>query len=195
MAKKSKRAKQAVVAAVSRLAAKTTDSIDSKTRLDEIGVSADLRKVLNSSILAQAHMDGLSLEGRPRKLDGDTVGELTDSLSSLVTTSQRRADSAGGYPLPAIRIDVKLVMARIKHVNPAEIKDDDKLKVWNFTRIDCRGLAQMLNLYYFNERAIVLTPWIHPSETDNPEMTVAQVAQVVSSHNPTRRASNSSTPF
>jgi hypothetical protein len=86
-------------------------------------------------------------------------------------------------------------MSRIKHVNPAEIKDDDKLKDWNFSRIDCRGLAQMLNLYYFNERSIVLTPWIHPSETDNPEKTVSEVAQIVSSHNPTRKAAASSTPF
>lgn len=195
MSKKSKRARQVVVAAVSRLAATATNSITNKTKLEELGVTADLRKVLNSSILAQAHMDGLSVSGKPRKIDGTTVGELTESLSALVTSNTRRAAATGGYPLPAIKAEVKLVMSRIKHVNPAEIRDEHKLKDWNFSRIDCRGLAQMLNLYYFNERGIVLTPWVHPSETANPEMTVVQVAQVVRTHNPTRRAASSSTPF
>ncbi|UFW51110.1 MULTISPECIES: hypothetical protein [Bradyrhizobium] len=96
--------------------------------------------------------------------------------------------------MSAIKTDVKLAMARIKHINPTEIKDTDKLKDWNFTRIDCRGLAQMVHLYYYNERGMVLTPWIHPSETDNPDMKVTDVAQVISRHNPARRPAGISAP-
>ncbi|MBR0911497.1 hypothetical protein [Bradyrhizobium japonicum] len=194
MAKVSKQAaRKAVTAAVARLTSSTGPLTD-KTKLDSLGLSGDLRKVLNSSVVLHARLDGIPLAGRPKGLDGDTIGELTNSLASIVSSGPARA-AAARYPLPAIKADVKLVMARIKHVNPAEIKDTDKLKAWNFTRIDCRGLAQMLNLYYYNERNMVLTPWLHPSEIDSPEMTVNDVAAVVDGHNPGRRSAAAASPF
>ncbi|MGY4512102.1 hypothetical protein [Bradyrhizobium sp. USDA 3650] len=193
MAKGSKKAaRKAVTAAVARLTS-TTRKLTEKTKLDSVGLSGDLRKVLNSSVLLHARLDGVALSGRPKQLSGNTIGELSDSLSQIIADGP--ALTATRYPMSAIKADVKLVMARIKHVNPIEIKDTDQLKAWNFTRIDCRGLAQMLNLYYYNEKNMVLTPWIHPSEIDDPEKTVSDVAAVVDAHNPARRGAGAGSPF
>lgn len=194
MAKGSKRAaKKAVTAAVVRLTS-TTRKLTAKTKLDSVGLSGDLRKVLNSSVLLHARLDGLPLSSRPKQLDGNTIGELSNSLSQIIADGPALTATATRYPMSAIKADVKLVVARIKHVNPVEIKDTDQLKAWNFTRIDCRGLAQMLNLYYYNEKNMVLTPWIHPSEIDDPEKTVNDVAGVVDAHNPARRGAGAGSP-
>ncbi len=67
MAKTSKHAaKKAVVTAVGRLTSASA-KLKHSTRFDSIGLKGDLRKVLDASVLTQAHLDGIPLDGRTRR--------------------------------------------------------------------------------------------------------------------------------
>lgn len=64
IAKISKRvAKKSVVAAVGRITSTSVDLKD-RTKLGSVGLKGDPRRVLDASMLAQAHLDGIPLDGR-----------------------------------------------------------------------------------------------------------------------------------
>lgn len=73
---------------------------------------------------------------------------------------------------------VRIAMTRIKTtVKPSEIRLNDTLKKWAFSRIDARGLAPKLTAYYYYDEILILEPRLQNYETEDVTLTVRQIAK------------------
>lgn len=174
-----------------RLSHLVPDAIKNTQTLDNLGITAELQKVLPGLLSRSALENSLSLRASNLSKSIKPGATVADLISAVSTSAQqlpaRKAvlarGIAGKYSALDAAEDVAVVIGRFKNVSPASVAASDKLDRWHFSALEKRALAQSLNLFYKNVKHLTMAPWIHPKETGAAKI-VANLISIVISHNP-----------
>jgi hypothetical protein len=176
----------AAVEAISRLTGLAAN-LPPQSKLSDIGIERGLMAVLPRVIDDVLRERGVAVDTSKLQFSRSaTVQKVITEIGKLKPAKvQLTRRSLANPVVQQIIRDVIGVVARYKGVDARLVALPDLLTRWRYDLADRRNLAQILNLYYYNVRRMVMSPWIAPFETAPASTTVGMVASIVVAHRPT----------